>query len=257
MLRPRLVPCLLLRDRRLVKTTRFKDPTYVGDPLNTVRIFSEMEVDELVFLDIGVAAGRGSIDWALLEGIAMECFMPFAYGGGIRTLEEIGRLHALGAEKVVLNTAAYRDPSLVERAAARFGSQSIVVSFDVRGSGAGARVVVAGAATDRDPVSHAEAMVAAGAGELLVTSIDREGTFEGFDLELVKRVASAVSVPVVAHGGAATLAHVRSAVKAGASAAAVGSMVVYQNRNRAVLVNYPSRAELRATFARGDTPGSL
>jgi cyclase len=232
-----------------VKTVRFASPTYVGDPLNTVGIFSEMEVDELVIIDIGVAKDRRPIDWALLEGIATACFMPFGYGGGIQTLDDIGRLHALGAEKVVINRAAFRDVHLVESAASRFGSQSVVVSVDVKGTGAAARVFTDGKPTVTDPVVYARTIEAAGAGELLLTSVDREGTFGGYDLELVKRVCGAVSIPVVVNGGAGTLDDAQSVVQAGASGAAAGSMVVFQGRNRAVLVNYPSRSELRATFA--------
>ncbi|MBX3192237.1 MAG: nitronate monooxygenase [Labilithrix sp.] len=232
-----------------MKTRRFANPSYVGDPQNTVGIFSEMEVDELFILDIGVAKENHAIDWPLLEGIATASFMPFGYGGGVTTTDDVARLHALGAEKVILNTAAFRDRTLVERVASRFGSQTVVVSVDVVGTGDAARVLVAGTETSTEPVEYARAMQECGAGELLLTSVDREGTFEGYDVDLVRRVTETVSIPVVANGGCANLDHVRAAVLAGASGAAAGSMVVFQGPNRAVLVNYPTRAELRATFA--------
>ncbi len=250
MLRPRLIPCLLLRDGRLVKTVRFRDPSYVGDPTNTIRIFDEMEVDELLFLDIGAGRDGRSIDWKLLEGIATECFMPFGYGGGVRTVEDMGRLYTLGAEKVVLNTAAYDNPALVSRAAERFGSQSVVVSIDVKTEGGRSHVYVEGGRrrTQLDPVDFAKRMAEAGAGELLVTSIDRDGTFQGYDLALVERVAGSVSIPIVCCGGAASLQGARAGIRAGASGAGVGSMVVYQGKNRAVLINYPAPQELREAF---------
>lgn len=253
MLRPRLIPCLLLRDGRLVKTVRFRDPSYVGDPTNTIRIFDEMEVDELLFLDIGAGHEGRTIDWKLLEGIATECFMPFGYGGGVRTLEDMGRLYTLGAEKVVLNTAAYDNPALVSRAAERFGSQSVVVSIDVKTDVGRPYVYVDGGRrrTAADPLDFAKRMEEAGAGELLITSIDRDGTFRGYDLALVERVASSVSVPVICCGGADSLAGARAGIRAGASGAAVGSMVVYQGKNRAVLINYPAPAELRDAFGAG------
>ena len=258
MLRTRVIPCLLLRNRGLVKTVRFAKPAYVGDPVNTVRIFNEKEVDELVVLDITAACERRGPQNELLREIASECFMPLTYGGGVRTLEEMHALFQLGVEKVVLGTSAFEDPSLVERAAARFGSQAVLVSIDVKqrrrmlGLHAGEKGVFVRNARDDtglDPVSAARLMEQRGAGELLLTSADRDGTMGGYDLELVAQVCAAVHMPVIACGGAGSVSDLGAAVHAGASGAAAGSLFVYQGKNRAVLINFPARAELRAHLA--------
>lgn len=252
MIRPRAIPVLLLSASGLVKTTRFKDPRYIGDPINALRIFNEKEVDEIVLLDIEAGvSGRGP-DWKRIEELAGECFMPMAYGGGLRTLEDIRRAPACGVEKVILNTAAVETPSLVGEAAAELGSQSVVVSMDVRtGFWGRARVHSRNGQRvhDVDPVDFARQMAAAGAGEIIVHSVDRDGTMQGYDLELTSRVARAVDVPVVACGGAGTLDHLAEAVKSGASAVAAGSLFVYFGKHRAVLINYPSPAEWDRVFA--------
>jgi cyclase len=253
----RVIPVLLLRRKGLVKTVRFRDPGYVGDPINTVRIFNEKEVDELVFLDISCTRVGAEPQFDLIEQISRECFMPFAYGGGLRTIDQIQQVLARGAEKALLNTAAFETPELVTRAAERFGSQSVVVSIDVqlRRSGllGGKRdEVIVGCGQQRtrlDPVEYARLMVERGAGELLLTSIDRDGTFEGYDLELVRRVASAVDVPIVACGGAGNLKDMVKAVEAGASGAGSGSVFVYQGAHRSVLINYPERKVLDELFS--------
>lgn len=248
MFRTRVIPCLLLRNSGLVKTIRFRDPSYVGDPVNTVRIFNEMEVDELIFLDITATAQKKPPPFELLQNIASECFMPFTYGGGVRSLEDMTRLFALGCEKVALNSHIIENQNLVRQAADRFGSQSVIVSIDVRNKlFGGYEVCTCGGQmrTGLDPVRHAVGAVQAGAGELLVTSMDRDGTMQGYDTELLRRVSSAVDVPVIACGGAGRLSHFRDAVEiGGASAVAVGSMVVYQGPNRAVLINFPTAQEL-------------
>jgi imidazole glycerol-phosphate synthase subunit HisF len=253
MFRTRVIPCLLLRNSALVKTVRFRDAQYVGDPVNTVRIFNEMEVDELIFLDITATPQQKPPPFELLRNIASECFMPFAYGGGVRSVEDMTRLFALGCEKVALNTAAVENARLVREAADRFGSQSVIASIDVKKKlFGGYEVCTCGGRkrTGLDPVRHAESIVAAGAGELLLTSIDRDGTMQGYDTDLVRRVAAAVEVPVIACGGAGQLEHFRRAVDAGASAVAAGSMVVYQGPHRAVLINFPSPAQLETAFAK-------
>lgn len=253
MLRNRVIPCLLLNGRGLVKTRRFRDPTYVGDPVNAVRIFNDKEVDELLLLDIGATrAGRGP-QFDLIEDIAKECFMPLAYGGGVKDCATIGRLFALGVEKVALNTAAVERPELVQEAARRFGSQSIIVSVDVRKRLFGGHEVYAHAGTRRartDPVAFARRMEEYGAGELLVHSIDRDGMMSGYDIELVRSIVESVSVPVIVCGGAGGLADFREAVKeGGASAVAAGSLFVFQGPHRAVLITYPEYRELEQLFA--------
>jgi imidazole glycerol-phosphate synthase subunit HisF len=251
MLRTRVMPCLLLRNAGLVKTVRFRNPAYVGDPMNAVRIYNEMEVDELIFLDITATTEGKRPPFDLLAQIAVECFMPFAYGGGVRTIEDMGEIFRLGVEKVCLNARAIEDPRFVTEAADRFGSQSIVVSMDAkRGLFGGYRVHSHGGrrATKLDPVEHAVRMQEAGAGEILVTSIDRDGTMSGYDLDLVRTVAAAVDIPVIACGGAGKLTDFREAVDAGASAVAAGSMVVYQGKGRGVLINFPRAADLEAVL---------
>ena len=252
MLKARVIPCLLLRNNGLVKTVKFREPKYVGDPINAVRILNDKEVDELAFLDISATpAGRGP-NFELIADIAGEAFMPFAYGGGITTLEQVQQLYATGVEKVILNTAAAADPSLVSRAADLAGSQSVVVSIDVRKSWLGKYGVYTRSGTHEqkiDPVNHAVRMEAAGAGEILLTSVDRDGTMSGYDLDLVAAVSRAVSIPVVASGGAGSVLDFRQAIGSGASAVAAGSLFVFHGKHRAVLITYPEYAELERALA--------
>lgn len=231
----------------------------MGDPVNAVRIFNEKEVDELAILDIGASRGGRAPDYGWIAEIAGEAFMPVAYGGGIRSGEDAARVFACGVEKVVLNTAAFDDPSLVPELAARFGSQSVVVSLDVRRNWLGRpRVFVQGAArsTGLDPVTAARRMEAAGAGELILHDVDREGTARGYDCRLVRSVAREVSVPVIALGGAAGTGDlVRAVREGGASAAMAGSVFVFQGPHRGILIQYPEAGELERLFAgAGDVP---
>lgn len=244
MLRVRLIPALLLRHESLVKTVRFGKFTYVGDPVNTVRIFNELEVDELVFLDITASReGRGP-NLKVLTEIANECFMPLSYGGGISSLDHAKAVFDTGFEKVVVNSHAAADPSLVTQIARQYGSQAVVASIDVKSGWLGRQTVrtCGGRRNTRlNPVEWARELERLGAGEVLLTSIDREGTWQGFDLELVKRVTDAVSIPVIAHGGAGTVGHIREVVEAAnASAVALGSMVVFQKQGMGVLVHFPN-----------------
>ena len=251
MLKTRVIPCLLLRNGGLVKTVKFSDPKYVGDPINAVRIFNDKEVDELVFLDIGATPSGAGPNFDLLADIASEAFMPFAYGGGITTVDQIKRLYGLGVEKIVLNTAAALTPALVEKAAAMAGSSSVVVSIDVRRTGPGGyRIYVRGGRDEhpRDLVAYVREMGKLGAGEILLTAIDRDGTQLGYDLDLIRCVTEAVSVPVVAVGGAGSLQNFREAVSHGASAVAAGSMFVFHGKHRAVLITYPEYQTLVRLF---------
>jgi cyclase len=246
------MPCLLLKGWGLVKTVKFQNPTYVGDPINTVRIYNEKEVDELIFLDITATPRQAEPPYQVIEEIAAECFMPFTYGGGVRDLETLRRIFSLGVEKVAINTQAVENPDLIEQAADRFGSQSIVVSIDVKQHLFGRyRVHTHGGrqSTSLEPAAHARAMQERGAGEILLTSIDRDGTFSGYDVELIRQVSQAVSIPVIACGGAGGVADFTKAVReGGASAVAAGSMVVYQGPHRAVLINFPDKAALKAAL---------
>jgi cyclase len=243
MLRIRIIPALLLRNESLVKTVRFGKFTYVGDPANTVRIFNELEVDELLFLDITASRENRIPNLKVLAEIANECFMPLGYGGGIRSLDQAKAIFDIGFEKVAVNTQAEKNPALIGEIAAHFGSQAVIASIDVKKglfTSQTVRVLGGRRNTRRDPVGWAKEVEKMGAGEILLTSIDREGTWEGFDLELVKRITEAVSIPVIAHGGAGTVEHIAQVVKqANASAVALGSMVVFQKKGMGVLVNFP------------------
>jgi cyclase len=252
MLLTRFMPCLLLLNGSLVKTVRFADPAYIGDPINAIRIYNELEVDELVFLDIMATAEQRRPPFEVLERIASECFMPVAYGGGLRTVEDLGTVFRLGVEKVVINTQAIEHPEFVTAAATRFGSQSVVVSIDARRTSKGLEVFTRGGrqATGRTPAQVAEQMANAGAGEIFLNSIDRDGMMQGYDLDLIRSVVDSVRVPVIACGGAGTVEHLGDAIKrAGAAAVAAGSMVVYFGRNRAVLINVPEKEELDAALS--------
>ena len=247
MLRTRIIPALLLRNASLVKTTRFGRFTYVGDPCNTVRIFNELQVDELLFLDITATPEGRTPNLGLLTDIANECFMPLGYGGGVRSFDDAKAILRLGFEKIVINSYAIENPRFVSQLAEHFGSQAVIVSIDVKRTWVGTPKVFtrSGAVnTARDPVEWAQEAQSLGAGEILLTSIDREGTWQGFDLKLVHAVTNAVSIPVIAHGGAGNVAHLGQVVGAGASAVAVGSMVVFQKQGLGVLVNFPDPAEI-------------
>jgi imidazole glycerol-phosphate synthase subunit HisF len=251
-LRARIIPVLLLKDGGLVKTVRFKGSTYLGDPINIVKIFNDKEVDELVLLDISASAERRRPPFDFLAQVTTECFMPLCYGGGVRTLDDVRTLVALGVEKIALNSYAVQRPEFLREAADLVGSSSVVASIDVRRKFFGGyEVVTFGGrqATGLDPVTFAQEAERHGAGELLLNSVDRDGTMRGYDLDLVRRVTSAVGIPVVACGGAGSVADLAAVVRtAGASAAAAGSMFVFQGRHRAVLVNTPGEPELRSAF---------
>lgn len=254
MLQARVIPCLLLKDGGLVKTIKFANPSYVGDPINAVRIFNDKEVDELALLDIEASRGGHEPNYDRIGGIVDEAFMPVAYGGGIRTLDQVKRLISLGVEKVVINTGMLRGADVVRAASESLGAQAVVVSINVRRDWRGRHRVydaVEGADTNVSLSDHVQAAVAAGAGELFLNDVVRDGTGTGYDLDLLRAVAASVDVPVIACGGAGTLDHIRAAVAAGASAAAAGSMFVYMGKHRAVMINYPEYRILQQLFAGG------
>jgi cyclase len=252
MLRVRTIPCLLLKDGGLVKTIRFAEPRYVGDPINAVRIFNDKCADELAFLDISATARGTGPDFELLADIASEAFMPFSYGGGVNSLEHVRRLYAIGVEKVIINTAIADRPELLTEAAGLGGSSGVVASMDIKRNWLGRYgVYVAGGRRDigRDPVEYARELERLGAGELLLNSIDRDGVMQGYDLELIRRISGAVGIPVVAVGGAGRLADLPAAIQHGAAAVAAGSMFVFHGKHRAVLITYPGQEELERLFA--------
>jgi cyclase len=227
-----------------VKTKKFKDPVYVGDPINAVRIFSEKEVDELVILDIDASRECREPNYELISEIAGECFMPVAYGGGIRTLAQARKLIRCGIEKVVINSASIDSTGFIREIADVFGSQAVVGSIDAKRTLLGGHRVFAKSGTvdtKLKPEDHAAALEKAGVGEIILNSIDCDGLMQGYDIELIKKVSAKVNLPVVACGGAGTLDHMRRAInESGASAVAAGSMFIFYGKHRAVLINYPT-----------------
>lgn len=248
MLRTRVIPCLLLAGKGLVKTTRFSQPQYIGDPINAVRIFNAKRVDELIFLDIYATREKRMLPIELVSSIAKECWMPFAVGGGINSVEQVGQILNLGSEKVIVNTYAVDNPDFVSDIANRYGSQSIVVSMDVKRLKNGScEIFTQGGTkpTGKNPVDVAREMEARGAGELFVNSIDRDGTMMGYDIELIKSITKAVNIPVIACGGAGTVKDLAAGIhEAHASAVAAGSLFVFHGQRRAVLINFPNENEL-------------
>lgn len=244
----RVIPCLLLKAGGLVKSVKFQNERYVGDPLNAVRVFNEKEVDELIFLDITATVEKRSPNFEAMAEIASECFMPLAYGGGISKFEQVRQVFNLGVEKVIINAAAFDSPDLIREVAEVYGSQSVVVSIDVKKSFLGKySVYTHRGKVDRkiSPVEHAKNVAALGAGEIFLNSIERDGTGTGYDLTLIRNVSNVVGVPVVACGGAGGLAHFQDAVENGASAVSAGSLFVYYGKHKAVLITYPTQEELR------------
>lgn len=248
MIRARVIPCLLLRGHGLVKTKKFKDPVYVGDPVNAVRIFSEKEVDELVILDIDASREGREPNYELIAEISGECFMPVAYGGGIRTLAQARKLIRCGIEKVVINSASVESTAFIREIADVFGSQAVVGAIDAKKTLLGGhRVFVKSGTIDAKvkPEDHASILERAGAGEIFLNSIDCDGQMQGFDLPLIQKVARRVNVPLVACGGAGNVEHLREAIiEGGASAVAAGSMFVFHGKRQAVLINYLSNTSL-------------
>jgi cyclase len=245
-----VIPSLLLKDQGLVKTVNFKNPKYVGDPINAVRIFNEKEVHELVFLDITASIEKRSPRFDIISNIASECFMPLGYGGGIKTLEQAKKLFGLGVEKIIINSYAIENPLFIRNLADMVGSQSVVVSIDVKKNffGKYETYVLSGTTkTPWDPISWAQEAERLGAGEIILNSVDRDGTMKGYDISLIKNVSGSVNIPVVACGGAGTVNDFSTAVyEGGASAIAAGSMFVYYGKYRAVLINFPDDEELKS-----------
>lgn len=252
MLQTRVIPALLLRDDALVKTVRFDKAGYIGDPVNTVRIFNELEVDELVFLDITATNENRTPNLRILSEIANECFMPLGYGGGLNNFDVVQSIFGIGFEKVVLNSVMHAVPKFVTQVAEHYGNQAVVASIDVKKNFWGHYEVWSHAGkknTKKNPVEWAAELEQLGAGEIILTSIDREGTWSGFDVQLTRKVADVVNIPVIAHGGAGKLQDITEVVQAGhASAVALGSMVVYQQKGMGVLVNFPDEQALSAAL---------
>ena len=251
MFRPRVIPCLLLKDKGLVKTINFQNPNYIGDPINAVRLFNDFEADELVFLDIEASKTGKTIDLNFVKKIGEEAFMPFAVGGGISSIEQIKEILNNGAEKVVINSHGIKNPDFIKKAAEMFGSQSIIVSIDVKKESGKYKAYTKSGTKESgfDAVELAKKMDKLGAGEIIINSIDKDGTMSGFDLEIIKKVSDSVNIPVIALGGAGEISDFKKAVESGAAAVGAGSLFVYSSKNKGILINYPDKKELREIFS--------
>jgi cyclase len=249
MLRTRIIPCLQLIDQALVKTVKFGKFKYIGDPINTVRIFNELEVDELCFLDIRATVEKRQPNLKILKEIASECFMPLSYGGGIKDAETAKQILSIGFEKIVINSAAIENPKLITELARHSGNQSVIVSIDVKKLRWGSYSVYSHDGTTKtklNPLEWSKQAEEAGAGELLLTSMDQDGTWKGFDIDIIRKISDIVSIPVIANGGAGCISDIGSVIKeAKVSAVALGSMVVYQQKGMGVLVNFPDKESLK------------
>lgn len=247
MRRVRVIPVLTLQNEKLVKTIRFKNPTYIGDPINAVKIFNEKEVDEIVILDITATKEKRELNYNKIEEIASEAFMPFAYGGGITKLSQIEKLFKLGIEKVVLNSVLETNMGLVSEAAKIFGSQSIVASIDVKKNLFGktnAYKISGTTKIDVPLLDFVKQLEQTGVGEFFINSIDKDGTYSGYDLDLINQLSTKVNIPIVACGGASSIDSFLPAIQHGASAVAAGSMFVYTGSTRGILINYPKQEDL-------------
>lgn len=248
MLRPRIIPCLLVHDKGLVKTIRFSKPKYVGDPINAVRIFNEKEVDELIVLDIDATKENREPDYKMIAHLAEECRMPLCYGGGVKTSEQVSEIIGLGVEKVAISSAAINNPKLIYEASKKVGNQSVVVVLDVHKRQLTGKYEVkiynATKATGRNPVDLAKEFEQLGAGEIVINSIDNDGMMIGYDHILVDKIRTSIQIPITILGGAGSLNDIGQLFKEhGILGAAAGSLFVFKGQFRAVLINYPNRAE--------------
>jgi len=248
MLRPRIIPCLLVRDKGLVKTVGFAEPKYVGDPINAVKIFNEKEVDELMVLDIDATVRGQGPDYRMIENLAVESRMPLCYGGGVKTAEQAKTIIGLGVEKVSISSAAIENPGLISQVAEAVGSQSVVVVLDVKARQRGVKYEVwthnGRVNTGRLPAEVAAQVEKLGVGEIVVNSIDNDGRMKGYDLAMVSQVREATSVPITVLGGAGSLKDIGELIRSfGVIGAAAGSLFVFKGVYRAVLINYPSADE--------------
>jgi cyclase len=244
MYRDRVIPCLLLKNDGLVKTVKFKDPRYIGDPINAIKIFNEKEVDEIIIIDIEASKQNKEPNFTTIKEIAGECFMPVCYGGGIKNFEHAQKIFNLGIEKISINSLLFNDPTVAEKIAKTYGSQSLVASIDCKKTMLNGYQIVAppGSKNIKKMTSWLTDLENMGVGEIFLNSVDRDGTMQGYDLELIKIVSHAVSIPVIACGGASSIEDLLLPItKAGASAVAAGSLFVFHGRHRAVLINYPTQ----------------
>lgn len=251
MLYPRIIPCLLVHNKGLVKTVKFKYPKYVGDPINAVKIFNEKEVDELIVVDIDASAQKSEPDYKMIENLAVECRMPLCYGGGIKSVEQAQRIFNLGVEKIAISSVAIENPEIVKTMAERVGNQSVVVVLDVRKRALSSKYEIwtynATKNTGLNPVEFAQKMEKLGAGEIVLNSIDLDGVMKGYDLNLIQRIREVIHIPMTVLGGAGSLEDIGSVIKQhGVIGTAAGSFFVFKGKYRAVLISYPDKAEKEA-----------
>jgi len=248
MIQARIIPCLLLKNKGLIKTYKFKESRYIGDPINAVKIFNEKEVDEIVLIDIEASKNNRKPDFNLISRIGKEAFMPMVYGGGIKTIEDAKKVLSSGFEKISLNSLILNNKNAISEFSKYFGSQSIIVSIDVKKNINGKYEVydyLSGKSIKKNPIEYAIESEEKGAGELLINSVDKDGTMEGYDLELIHKISYNTTIPVIALGGAGSLFDFKQIInEGGASAASAGSMFVFQGKHKAVLINYPNRKEI-------------
>jgi cyclase len=250
MLYPRIIPCLLVHNRGLVKTVKFKDPKYVGDPINAVKIFNEKEVDELIVVDIDASRLKNEPDYRMIENLAVECRMPLCYGGGIKTVDQAERIFNLGVEKIAISSSAVENPSIVSEIAKRVGNQSVVVVMDVLKKALTGKYEICTyngtKNTGLNPVEFAKVMEQLGAGEIVLNSIDLDGTMKGYDIKLIQKVRNSIHIPMTVLGGAGSFEDIGAVIKEhGIIGAAAGSLFVFKGKYRAVLISYPGEIEKR------------
>lgn len=248
MLYPRIIPCLLVHNRGLVKTVKFKDPKYVGDPINAVKIFNEKEVDELMVVDIDASTLHREPDYKMIENLAVECRMPLCYGGGIKSVEQAQRIFSLGVEKIAISSVAIANPSIVSAMAERVGNQSVVVVMDVKKKTLSNKYEIwthnGTKNTGKNPLEFAAEMEKLGAGEIVLNSIDNDGMMKGYDLTLIQKIREVIHIPMTVMGGAGSLDDIGNVIKQhGIIGAAAGSLFVFKGKYRAVLISYPTRPE--------------
>jgi cyclase len=250
---PRVIPVLGINKNRLVKTVQFKKPNYLGDPLNAIRIFNQKMVDEIAIVDIRASLNNSALDFDLIENMAEECFSPLAYGGGIKTYDDASKLFSIGVEKIILNSAAFSTPKLIEEVSKKYGSQSIVVSVDIKKSFLGGYKLRTHSGTQKvkGSIEHwLKVFIDLGVGEILLHDIDREGTFSGYNSDLIQLFSKEINVPMIALGGARNFEDMREALKNGAQAVSAASFFVYRNNNpESILIDYPKYEQVKKELA--------
>ena len=252
MLRPRIIPSLLVQNNGLVKTVNFKNPKYVGDPINAVRIFNEKIVDELVVFDIDASVSGKEPNYKLIENLAVQSRMPLCYGGGVRTVEQAQKIFGLGVEKIALSSAIVENPTLITQLAEKVGSQSVIAVLDIKKKFLGGYEVYVHngkKATGIDPLNFVQELQRLGVGEIVINSIDQDGVMKGYDLNLIREIREKITLPLTVLGGAGSLDDVKKVINEHTIiGVAAGSLFVFKGKYKAVLINYPNKEEKEKLF---------